>query len=159
MHFESIRSIPNARSLVADPGDSNTFFQSKLDKSERDRPEGLQFQRFFTDLLRLRREDEGIKSQRRETVDGAVLTDDCFILRFFSEDPQHRELDRLLIVNFGPYLELKHLPEPLLAPPAGMLWRTIWNSEQPEYGGSSAMYPVTRTGWHISEECSILLAA
>ena len=35
------------------------------------------------------------------SVDGAVLSEDCFILRFFFADPVEGELDRLLVVNFG----------------------------------------------------------
>jgi maltooligosyltrehalose trehalohydrolase len=159
MQFESVRNIPNVHSLIPDPTDDNTFTSCKLDPTERNRPESLQLQRFFSDLLRIRREDPAIRSQCRATVDGAVLTEDCFILRFFFRDAALGDLDRLLLVNFGPYLELKHLPEPLLAPPAGMQWRCLWDSEQPEYGGSSAMHPITRTGWHISEECAILLIA
>lgn len=159
MQFESVRNTPNALSLIPDPSDAATFINCKLDPAERNRPEGLQFQRFFSDLLRLRREDLAIRSQRRGTVDGAVLTDDCFVLRFFFRDPEHGDLDRLLLVNFGSYLELRHLPEPLLAPPPGMQWQRSWDSEHPEYGGSSAMFPITNNGWHISEECAILLAA
>jgi maltooligosyltrehalose trehalohydrolase len=81
------------------------------------------------------------------------------VLRFFFRDLELEDVDRLLLVNFGPYLELKHLPEPLLAPPLGRQWACFWDSEHPEYGGSSAMYPITSDGWHISEECAILLGA
>lgn len=159
MQFASVRNIPNVLSLLPDSGDESTFTSCKLDVTERDRPEGQQLQRFFTDLLRIRRDDPVINTQCHSGMDGAVLTDDCFILRFFGEDPANGHSDRLLLVNFGPLLELVHLPEPLLAPPADMLWRQAWDSEQSEYGGSSAMYPITRKGWEISEECAILLAA
>src|SRR5215469_3309804 len=157
--FESVRNIPNVQALIPDPSDESTFTACKLDPSERDRPEGIQLQRFFADLLRIRREDPAISTQRRGAVDGAVLTDDCLVLRFFAYHAEYGHIDRLLLVNFGPLLQLAHLPEPLLAPPAGMQWRCIWDSEQPEYGGSSAVYPITRKGWHVSEECAILLAA
>lgn len=157
LQFESIRNMSNVDSLIPKPCEEETFLQCKLDPAERDHPESVQLQRLFFDLLRLRREDPAISSQHRGTVDGAVLTDDCFVLRFFLRDLGGEDLDRLLLVNFGPRLELRHLPEPLLAPPSGV-WQSIWNSEQPDYGGTCAIHPVTEDGWHISEECAILLA-
>jgi hypothetical protein len=39
----------------------------------------------------------------------AVLSEDCFILRFFFTDPAKGELDRFLVVNVGPYLEMIHI--------------------------------------------------
>lgn len=159
MQFPSVRNIPNVLSLLPDYADESTFTSCKLDSAEQDSPKGMELRRFFTDLLRIRREDGVMNVQHRGDLDGAVLTDDCFVLRFFGRDPENGHTDRLLLVNFGPLLELVHLPEPLLAPPAGMLWRHAWDSEQHEYGGGSAMYPITRKGWEISEECAILLAA
>ena len=86
-----------------------------------------------------------------------MLSDDCFILRFFFSDPVEGELDRLLVVNFGAYLEMIHIPEPLLAPPRGKQWTLLWDSERLEYGGTSAMSPITSNGWHIAEETAFLL--
>jgi maltooligosyltrehalose trehalohydrolase len=83
-----------------------------------------------------------------------VLTDDCFVIRYFADQDEGH---RLLVVNFGPFLELTHLPEPLLAPPAGKQWQCVWSSEQIEYGGTFAMSPVTPDGWHIAEKATSLL--
>jgi maltooligosyltrehalose trehalohydrolase len=157
--FESIRNIPNLESILAHPADPNSFKSSKLVAADRDQQEAVQLQRLFHDLLRLRREDPAIAGQRNGSIEGAVLSDDCFILRFFFVDPVDGELDRLLVVNFGPYLEMIHIPEPLLAPSQGKQWTLLWNSERLEYGGTSGTSPITSNGWHIAEETTFLLAS
>ena len=63
---------------------------------------------------------------------GAVLGPEAFLLRFFGADGG----DRLLLVNLGATLPLQPMPEPLLAPPAGMRWKLMWHSEDPRYGGN-----------------------
>ena len=157
--FESIRNIPHLKSVLPHPADPNSFKSCKLVAADRTRREAVQLQRLFHDLLKLRRDDPVIAEQRKGSLDGAVLSDDCFILRFFFIDPVKGELDRLLVVNFGPYLEMIHIPEPLLAPPRGKQWTLLWNSELFEYGGTSAATPITSGGWHIAEETTFLLAA
>jgi maltooligosyltrehalose trehalohydrolase len=157
--FESVQNTPNLEAILAHPADASSFKSCKLVPSDRDCADGVELQRLFHDLLQLRREDPAISKWRRESVDGAVLSNDCFVLRFFLDDPVQGELDRLLVINFGPFLEMTHIPEPLLAPPRGRHWALIWNSEQLEYGGTSAMSPITPTGWRIAEEAAFLLAA
>jgi maltooligosyltrehalose trehalohydrolase len=157
--FESIRNTPEAESVVADPAKWCTFKSCKLVAEDRDLPESVQLQRLFHDLLQLRREDPAIAQQRKGSLDGAILSDDCFVLRYFFDDPVEGESDRLLVVNFGPLLELTHLPEPLLAPPANKQWDVKWHSEQFEYGGTYVSSPITPTGWHIAEETAVLLTA
>jgi maltooligosyltrehalose trehalohydrolase len=157
--FESIRDIPNLESILAHPADPNSFKSCKLVATDRNQQEAVQLQRLFHDLLKLRREDPAIAGQRKGSVEGAVLSDDCFILRLFSSDPGEDDLDRLLVVNFGPYLEMIHIPEPLLAPSRNKQWTLLWNSEQLEYGGTSAISPITSNGWHIAEETTFLLAS
>ncbi|HEY6376829.1 MAG TPA: DUF3459 domain-containing protein, partial [Edaphobacter sp.] len=157
--FDSVRKIPHLKSILPHPADPNSFKNSKLVAADRTRQEAVQLQWLFHDLLKLRREDHAIAEQRKGSVDGAVLSDDCFILRFFFSDPLKGELDRLLVVNFGPYLEMIHIPEPLLAPPRGQQWTLLWDSERLEYGGASATSPLTSNGWHIGEETAFLLAS
>jgi maltooligosyltrehalose trehalohydrolase len=45
-------------------------------------------------------------------------------------------LDRLLVVNLDPDLDIGALAEPLVAPPAGHEWYAAWCSEEARYGGS-----------------------
>jgi maltooligosyltrehalose trehalohydrolase len=84
------------------------------------------------DLLALRRES-AFRASGRGSVDGAVLGERAFVLRFFTDD--HLD-DRLLIVNLGSDLARSSIAEPLMAPPAPALdWTTKWSSEDPAYGG------------------------
>jgi len=46
-----------------------------------------------------------------------------------------------VIVNLGGDLILDPMPEPLIAPPEGRVWRSIWSSEAPRYGGSGVPPP------------------
>lgn len=155
--FESIAKLENAEEAIADPGKEDTFLSSKLMAEDRETEEAKQLQAMFADLLRIRREDPVINDQCKGCLDGAVLSEDAFILRYFAKDQSVG--DRMVVTNFGRFLELVHLPEPLLAPPAGMEWEMVWNSEHLEYGGSGAMNPVAQNGWHVAEEATILLRA
>jgi maltooligosyltrehalose trehalohydrolase len=157
--FESIRNIPHLESVLAHPAYPDSFKNCKLVTADRTRQEAVQLQRLFHDLLKLRREERAVAEQRKGSVEGSVLSDDCFILRFFFADPVKGELDRLLVINFGPHLEMIHIPEPLLAPPRGQRWTLLWDSERLEYGGTSAAAPITSNGWHIAEEAAFLFAS
>ena len=128
--FRSL-ATPEAQAILDDPCDARTFERSKLDMSERERHSAIY--EMHRDLLRLRRED-AVFSSPAGGVDGAVLGDEAFVLRFFGEDDD----DRLLLLNLGLDLNLSPAPEPLLAPPEGMEWRVLWSSEDPRYGGLGA---------------------
>ena len=102
--------------VFAPPHDPATFEQCKLDLSERDRHAAIY--QLTKDLLKLRREDPVFKTQSPRKVDGAVLTEHAFILRYFADDG----MDRLLVVNLGRDLHFNPCPEPLLAPPQSSRW-------------------------------------
>lgn len=154
--FSSICDTDKAAELIPDPASQETFLRCKLTPAEQITEDAARQQAFFRDLLRLRREDQVIAQQQHGMLDGAVLSDACFLLRYFSS---HGQDHRLLLVNLGPAFKLEHVPEPLIAPPQGTQWKMIWNSEQAEYGGSSVAMPVTDTGWQISGPAAILLEA
>ena len=86
-------------------------------------------------------------------MDGAVLGQETFVLRFFSETGD----DRILLVNFGTDLHLDPAPEPLLAPPEGMRWKTLWSSEDPRYGGSGTPPLDTEENWRIPGHAAVAL--
>jgi maltooligosyltrehalose trehalohydrolase len=157
--FPSIRT-PEARALLNSPHNAETFERCKLDHSERDsRPGSVhghhrQVHDLHRDLLRLRREDPVFRTQRRGRLDGAVLGAEAFVLRFFADDG----LDRLLVVNLGRDLRLAVAPEPLLAPPAGMLWRVLWSSEAPKYGGAGTPPLESEGGWMLRGGAAVVLA-
>ena len=151
--FPSLAS-PAMQSALADPSDPQTFLTAKLDLSERAQKQhviGL-----HRDLFRLRRDDATLSAALSTQVDGAVLGDDAFVLRYFGADSA---LDRLLIVNLGASLMPDAVPEPLLAPPAKMRWRTLWSSEDPRYGGDSSPELEQDDGWQIPAESAVVLEA
>jgi maltooligosyltrehalose trehalohydrolase len=148
--FRSL-ATPEAHAALDDPGDPQTFNRSKLDLSERERH--AEIYEMHRDLLRLRREDTVFSAQRAGGVDGAVIGDDAFALRFFGEDGD----DRLLIVNLGADLRLKPAPEPLLAPPEMSEWTILWSSEDPRYGGLGTAPLDNDTGWRIPGHAAVAM--
>jgi maltooligosyltrehalose trehalohydrolase len=143
----------DAQAAVPDPCAASTFSRAKLDHAERDRHHHVYA--LYRDLLHLRRNDPVIAAQRRDRLDGAVLSAHAFVLRFF--DPVHG--DRLLAVNFGADVELVSAPEPLLAPPAGMQWTMVWSSEHLRYGGLGALDLCGDTGWRLPSDSATLMRA
>jgi maltooligosyltrehalose trehalohydrolase len=118
-------------SSLDDPSDPGTFARCVLDFGERVSNAGMYA--LHRDLLALRREDAAFRAQRAGGLDGAVLSTDAFVLRFFTDD--HRD-DRLLIVNLGRDLTRSSFAEPLMAPPSPNFdWIVRWSSESPVYGG------------------------
>jgi len=114
---------------MPDPASPDTFARCKLDRSER--AQGAAAALLHQDLIALRRRDPVIRAQRPRAVDGAVLSAEAFLLRYFDDAMG----DRLLLINLGLDLDQASLPEPLLAPPSGCRWETLWSSEDARYGG------------------------
>jgi maltooligosyltrehalose trehalohydrolase len=135
-------ATPVTRAALADPADPRTFERCVLDQSERTRHR--EAYALHRDLLRLRREDPVFRAQGAHGVDGAVLGLEAFVLRFHGVEGDVR----LLLVNLGADVPLEPVAEPLLAPPAGRRWRTIWSSEDPRYGGGGVRRDVER-GWRL----------
>ena len=69
------------QAALADPGDIDTFRRSVLDLGERQRHAAIYA--LHRDLLGLRRTDP-VLGQRPCRIDGAALTDEAWMLRFFS---------------------------------------------------------------------------
>lgn len=141
---------PEVQEQLPDPGHPETFVRSKLDLSER-RKHGPMYQ-LHRDLLRLRREDRVFSAPRCGAVDGAILGEKAFVLRFFGEQE-----DRLLLINFDPDVRLSPMPEPLLAPPEGARWGVLWSSEDIRYGGSGTP-PLDEEGtWLVPGQAALVL--
>lgn len=118
--------------LTPYPGDLQAFRQCKLNFEER--ITNQQAYLFHKDLLSIRKDDPVFKSRNRNDIDGAVIADRSFLLRYFGKLPSY---DRLLIVNLGTDLSLDPNPEPLTAAPEGFEWKELIASENPQYGGNS----------------------
>jgi maltooligosyltrehalose trehalohydrolase len=141
-------SGPEVANALPSPVEEATFRKSTLNLSERQTHAAAYA--LHRDLLRLRLADAVIRRPRR--VDGAVIAPEAFVLRYFGEAE-----DRLLVVNLGPDLDLAVLPEPLLAPPRGARWATIWSSESVQYGAQGSGALTTASTWHIPGNAAVLL--
>jgi len=122
-------------SKLAAPELEATFAMCKLDHNARDE----EIVELHRSLLALRNESPFCDARR---VEGAVLGEHCFLLRWLAPD------DRLLIVNLGDALHFEPASEPLLAPPRGADgWRLLWTSD-----GSQRF-----DEWRIPAEAAIVL--
>jgi len=148
--FESL-SQPEMRAFHEDPGNPATFERSKIDFRERERHAPIY--QLHKDLLRLRREDPVFRRQQRGLVDGAVLSEAAFVLRFFGEAGD----DRLLLVNLGTDLHFEPAPEPLLAPPEEQDWQLLWSSEDPRYGGCGTPPVESERNWRVPGHAAVVM--
>ncbi|MFB3924869.1 MAG: malto-oligosyltrehalose trehalohydrolase [Syntrophales bacterium] len=143
---------PEVQSRMDDPSDPATFRKCILDFDERIRHKEVYA--LYRDLIRLRREDPVLKHRVAGNIDGAVLSPQAFVIRFFGSEGN----DRLLFVNLGGNLHLSPAPEPLLAPPESRHWGILWSSESPLYGGSGTPPLETEEEWLIPGQAAVLLA-
>jgi maltooligosyltrehalose trehalohydrolase len=148
--FPSLASTETQKQLPI-PTDPNSFTGCKLDFSERKKNKQLYY--LHIDLIKLRREDSRFREQKMGGLDGAVLGAKSFVLRYFAE----KNNDRLLLVNLGDTQSLEPMPEPLLAPPLGFEWTTLWSSESETYGGPGAVALPTQDPWTLPAEAAIAL--
>ena len=146
-------SLPEMQSVFADPGNPHTFEMAKLDFAEREK--NAEAYQLHKDLIGLRRRDPAFSRPKAEAVDGAVLSADAFVLRYFSESYG----DRLLLVNLGTDLYLSPSPEPLLAPDFEKSWHLIWSSEDPRYGGLGTFPPDEHDNWRIPGNAAVVLSS
>jgi maltooligosyltrehalose trehalohydrolase len=151
--FRSLATEEGKASLP-DPGDPRTFERCKLDFSEREEHAGVYL--MHSDLIRLRRTDPVFSEEKRADLDGAVLSDQAFVIRFFGHSETLLD-DRLLVVNLGRDLILSPAPEPLLAPPRDMQWGILWSSENPHYGGTGTSPLETTENWMLPGEAAVVL--
>ena len=147
-------SDPDVQRRLDDPGAMETFERSRLDFAER-RQHATHYA-MHRDLIALRQCDPVLCSGEA-LIDGAVLSDHAFVLRFLDTDAK----DRLLVVNLGADLAPDIVPEPLLAPPSSSgKWRPLWSSDDPCYGGFGETELESEDGtWRIPAESATLLAA
>jgi maltooligosyltrehalose trehalohydrolase len=126
-------AAPEAQHTIPDPAAESTFNVCKLDWTEvESHAEDYDLHR---DLLRLRREDAVLARQSRGDVDGAVVAEDAFVLRFFGGELG----DRLR--------RLESIGEPLLAPFPEGSWHLIWCSDARRYGGPGIVNPYQESHW------------
>ena len=149
--FPSV-ATPEGTARVRNPADESTFTKCKINWRERE--ENVEALTLTKDLIALRRSDPVIRAQRYRGLDGAVLSDSAFVIRFFGGEHD----DRLLVVNLGSRLHATPIAEPLVAPPRGRSWKIVFSTESPEYGGWGTPSLETITdGWWIPAESAVLM--
>jgi maltooligosyltrehalose trehalohydrolase len=130
-----------------------TFTNSKLNLNERNQHK--EAYALHRDLLSLRRSDPAFQaSQKSQRIDGAVLSPDALVVRFFGENPDE---DRLLLVNLNRDIHLVPAPEPLLAPPRDCVWDAMWFSDDPRYGGLGMPPWPMKGNWYLQGESAVVL--
>ena len=139
--------------LLTDPASVETFERCKLDHAEREA--NREVFALHRDLIALRRDDPVFATAASRVVDGAVLANEAFVLRYFDDDAR----DRLIIVNFGRELEHAPIPEPLLAPPESAEWKLQWSSEDVAYGGEGTAPSEREGAWRIPAHSALVFAA
>jgi maltooligosyltrehalose trehalohydrolase len=143
---------------LPDPGDIRTFERCRLDQAERETHAAALA--LHASLIALRREEIAFHSPGPDDVDGAVIGDQAFVIRWFHRPPRGTAADdRLLVVNLGVELDRPVLPEPLSAPPAGHRWVPRWSSQDPLYGGGGTPAIILDIGWRLPAESAVLFAA
>ena len=148
--FPSVRD-PEVVAALPSPTDEATFRRCKLDFSERERHH--EAYALHRDLLWLRRNDPVIGGSADVRPDGAVLDSNAFLLRYQGGTNG----DRLLLVNLGCDLDVRSLPEPLLAPPAGCQWVLQWSSASVRYGGQGTPPLHVHSELHVPGDSAVLL--
>jgi maltooligosyltrehalose trehalohydrolase len=154
--FDFLKQFPGIESAevqarLSVPSDPETFRRSKLNFAEREKFPGIRA--LYRDLIQLRQNDAVFSRPESVKVDGAVLNDRAFVLRFFGRAGH----DRLLVINLGHAFEPPIVPEPLLAPPAQFGWETLWSTESIVYGGHGEVPLDTISGWQIPAEAAVAL--
>jgi maltooligosyltrehalose trehalohydrolase len=144
-------ALPAAQELLPDPANPLTFERSRLDPTDRLR--NAHVVELYRSLLWVRKNDGAIRRQRRESIEGAVLSERALVLRWIDEENG----DRLLLVNLGEQLDLHAAPEPLLAPPKNGSWQLEWSSDETRFGGPGALCPCSEDGWRVPAENATLL--
>jgi maltooligosyltrehalose trehalohydrolase len=143
--LSQFQSIKNAHGpLVPPPYTEEAFQMSKIDPSKRTLSNPVYT--MYSDLLKIRHSDPIFTKNGSKSVDGAVLDENIFCIRYAGTNGID---DRLLLCNLGIDTLLSSLPEPLLAPPEEHGWKQIWYSENPLYGGHGAEELVPDGGYHL----------
>lgn len=137
---------------LPDPGAESTVKSATLDWSERDRETGLCA--LYKDLIALRKKETLLTADDLR-IDGALLAERCFLIRYWRDGGRPEET-RLLVVNLGDDLYLAECAEPLLGTASGG-WQRIFSSEDEKYGGSGSPEFEDDHGWHMAAKSAIYL--
>ena len=140
------------QTLIKDPSDESGFRESVLRHDVReafnDRARAL-----HRDLLRLRRTDAVLSRLGTAdiTVETCAPSSHVVLLRYRSTDGE-----RLIVANLGHDL-VSSMNDALYAPTPGHTWKTIWSSEDPQYGGGGTAATIDKGQWALSGFSALIL--
>lgn len=146
--FRSL-STPEMNDCLTDPSRISSFINSKLDFTEREKNKHIY--RLHKDLISLKKTDP-VLNNSKTNIDGAVLNNTCFIIRYFGKND-----DRLLLVNLGLDFNYNPAPEPLLSPLYKHGWETLFSTEHPDYHGCGTAPLESKENWIIPGHSAVLL--
>ncbi len=118
---------------VPDPQAATTFEHSKLRWEERDEPAHNAVQLLYRDLLALRRSEPALQERSRTSFAVEPLGETALALRRMGDNQT-----LLLMVNLRDAVQIDLAAQPITAPPAGMMWVALVDSEDTYYGGRGA---------------------
>jgi maltooligosyltrehalose trehalohydrolase len=121
-------SDPEVKAQMPFPQAEETFSHSKLNWAEKEKYPFIY--QLYKDLIALRKTDSVFSNLSDCIIEGEVLNENAFLLRY-----SKGENERLLLFNFGIDLLLEPCPLPLYAPPPDHHWDIFWSSEDVAYGG------------------------
>ncbi|HSR19152.1 MAG TPA: malto-oligosyltrehalose trehalohydrolase [Ignavibacteriaceae bacterium] len=148
--FRSI-ATPEMIARLPVPSEIHTFVHCKLNIADKNKNKAI-FD-LHKDLIKIKKEDPVLMLQQNDKIDGAVLNNSTFVLRYFGENNE----DRIFLVNLGVDLHLNPAPEPLLSPPTDREWQILWSSEDIKYGGNGTAPLETENNWIIPGHAAVLL--
>ena len=142
---------PESRRRLPEPSDEAAFRRCRIEWEETD--EAAHAWQLHVDLLALRRSDPVISraGTRDVTIATSAPTSSVVIIRYRADDQE-----RLLLANLGTLTTLR-MNDPLLAPPQGQSWVSLWCSESSEYGGLGSAPGFLEGAWRLQGHCAWLL--
>ena len=129
---------PGARSRIPDPQDVGTFERSKLDWSERERPEHAQSLALYTDLLRLRNTHRALGAAEETSIDAAAVDDATIAMR------REAGSERFMVV-----VRLQGAGTSGLSHDEQVVPAVVWSSEDARYASDPAPIDVRAEGGQI----------
>jgi maltooligosyltrehalose trehalohydrolase len=89
-------------------------------------------------------------------IDGAVIGEDAFLLRYFADVPEDQ---RLVLFNLGRDMHIRSIPDPLMAPPAdGLEWNLTWSTADARYGGEGVWLADLAERWVFRAETALIFS-
>lgn len=139
-----------AQKTLSDPESPLTFVRSKLDYKDTEKNQAISV--FFRDLIHLRKTDPVFSQMQKIKIDGAVLNNDAFLLRYFGG----KNGDRVILINFGPDHILSPGPEPLLVAGREKNFEILLSTESLIYEGEGTS-PLNPSYWKIPGHSATVL--